>query len=83
VRDLYLQTVTAYFNLLTAQAAVVAAREVEASALAALKAATARVEAGTPSRPTACRPKPSIPSARSSASAPRAQQPGCMANWPP
>jgi len=47
VRDLYLQTVTAYFNLLTAQAAVVAAREVEASALAALKAATARVEAGT------------------------------------
>jgi outer membrane protein len=47
VRDLYLQTVTAYFNLLTAQAAVVAANEVEASALAALKAAAARVGAGT------------------------------------
>lgn len=47
VRDLYLQTVTAYFNLLTAQAAVVAAREVEASALAALQAAAARVAAGT------------------------------------
>ncbi len=47
VRDLYLQTVTAYFNLLTAQAAVVAAREVEASALAAFKAADARVGAGT------------------------------------
>jgi outer membrane protein TolC len=46
-RDLYLQTVTTYFNLLTAQAAVVAANEVEASALAALKAAAARVEAGT------------------------------------
>ncbi len=47
VRDLYLQTVTAYFNLLTAQAAVVAASEVEASALSALKAAAARVAAGT------------------------------------
>ena len=30
VRVLYLQTVTAYFNLLTAQAAITAAREVEA-----------------------------------------------------
>lgn len=47
VRVLYLQTVTAYFNLLTAQAAITAAREVEASALAAFKAADARVEAGT------------------------------------
>ena len=47
VRDLYLQTVTAYFNLLTAEAAITAAREVEASALAALKAADARVGAGT------------------------------------
>jgi outer membrane protein len=47
VRDLYLQTVTAYFNLLTAQAAIVSAREVEASALAALQAAAARVAAGT------------------------------------
>lgn len=47
VRVLYLQTVTGYFNLLTAQGAVTAAREVEASALAALRAATARVEAGT------------------------------------
>jgi outer membrane protein TolC len=46
VRNLYLQTVTAYFNLLTAQAAIVAAREVEASALAALQAAAARVAAG-------------------------------------
>lgn len=47
VRLLYLQTVTAYFNLLTAQGAVAAARETEASALEALKAVTARVEAGT------------------------------------
>ena len=47
VRLLYLQTVTAYFNLLTAQGAVAAARETEASALEALKAATARVEVGT------------------------------------
>lgn len=47
VRLIYLQTVTAYFNLLTAQGAVAAARETEASALEALKAATARVEAGT------------------------------------
>jgi outer membrane protein TolC len=47
VRVVYLQTVTAYFNLLTAQAAVVAANETEASALAALRAAAARVEAGT------------------------------------
>ena len=47
VRVLYLQTVTAYFNLLTAQAAITAAREVEASALAAFKAADARVGAGT------------------------------------
>ncbi|MGB9130352.1 MAG: TolC family protein, partial [Thiobacillus sp.] len=47
VRVLYLQTVTAYFSLATAQGAVVAARETEASALEALKAATARVEAGT------------------------------------
>ncbi|HQT31725.1 MAG TPA: TolC family protein [Thiobacillus sp.] len=47
VRVLYLQTVTAYFNLQAAQAAVIAAREVEASALAAFKAADARVEVGT------------------------------------
>lgn len=47
VRVLYLQTVTAYFSLATAQGAVLAAREAEASALEALKAATARVEAGT------------------------------------
>lgn len=47
VRVLYLQTVTAYFNVLTAQAAITAAREVEASALAAFKAADARVGAGT------------------------------------
>ncbi|HWR76250.1 MAG TPA: TolC family protein [Thiobacillus sp.] len=47
VRVLYLQTVTAYFSLLTAQGAVVAARETEASALEAFKAASARVEAGT------------------------------------
>ncbi len=47
VRQLYLQTVTAYFNLLTARGAVTVAREAEASALAALKAATARVGAGT------------------------------------
>jgi len=47
VRVLYLQTVTAYFNLLTAQAAITAAREVETSALAAFKAADARVGAGT------------------------------------
>ena len=47
VRVLYLQTVTAYFNLLTAQGAVAAARETEASALEALKAAAARVEVGT------------------------------------
>jgi len=47
VRQLYLQTVTAYFNLLTAQGAVNVAREAEASALAAFKAATARVAAGT------------------------------------
>ncbi|HMA10858.1 MAG TPA: TolC family protein [Steroidobacteraceae bacterium] len=47
VRTVYLQTVTDYFNLLAAQGAVVAARQAEASALAALNAATARVEAGT------------------------------------
>ena len=47
VRDLYLQTVTTYFNLLTARAAIVAANDAEASALAALRAATARVGAGT------------------------------------
>jgi len=47
VRQLYLQTVTAYFNLLTAQGAVGVAREAEASALAALKAAAARVAVGT------------------------------------
>lgn len=47
VRVLYLQTVTTYFNSLTAQAAIVAANEAEASALAALRAAAARVEAGT------------------------------------
>jgi len=47
VRVLYLQTVTAYFNLLTAQAAVVAANDAEASALAALRAAAARVEVGS------------------------------------
>ena len=47
VRVLYLQTVTAYFSLATAQGAVAAARETEASALEALKAASARVEAGT------------------------------------
>lgn len=47
VRVLVLQTVTAYFNLLTAQGAVTAAREVEASALAAFKAAEARVAAGS------------------------------------
>jgi outer membrane protein TolC len=46
-RVLYLQTVTAYFNLLTAQGAVAAAREVEASALAAMNEAAARVAAGT------------------------------------
>lgn len=47
VRVLYLQTVTAYFNLETAHGAVAAAREAEASALAALKAAAARVAAGS------------------------------------
>lgn len=47
VRVLYLQTVTAYFNLETAYGAVAAAREAEASALAALKAAAARVAAGS------------------------------------
>ena len=47
VRIVYLQTVTAYLNLLTAQAAIVAANDTEASALAALKAAAARVEAGS------------------------------------
>ncbi len=47
VRTLYLQTVTAYFNLLTAQAAVQVAHEVEASALAALKASEARVASGS------------------------------------
>lgn len=47
VRIVYLQTVTAYFNLLTAQAAIVAANDTEASALAALKAAAARVEVGS------------------------------------
>ncbi|MBU1225141.1 MAG: TolC family protein [Gammaproteobacteria bacterium] len=47
VRLLYLQTVTAYFNLLTAQGAVTAALEAEASALEALNAAAARVAAGT------------------------------------
>lgn len=47
VRVLYLQTVTAYFSLLTAQGAEAAAREAEASALEALKAAAARVVAGT------------------------------------
>jgi outer membrane protein TolC len=47
VRVVYLQTVTAYFNLLTAQAAIVAANDTEASALAALKAAAARVEVGS------------------------------------
>jgi len=47
VRVLYLQTVTAYFSLATAQGAVAAARETEASALEALKAASARVEVGT------------------------------------
>ena len=47
VRVLYLQTVTAYFSLLTAQGVVVAARETEASALEALKAASARVAVGT------------------------------------
>ena len=47
VRTVYLQTVTAYFNLLAAQGAVAAAREAETSALAAFKAASARVEAGT------------------------------------
>lgn len=45
-RTLYLQTVGAYFSLATAQGAVGAAREAEAAALEALKAATARVEAG-------------------------------------
>lgn len=47
VRVLYLQTVTAFFSLATAQGAVGAAREAEASALEALKAASARVAAGT------------------------------------
>ena len=47
VRLLYLQTVTAYFNLLTAQGSVSAARETEVSALEALNAASARVAAGT------------------------------------
>ncbi|MFN3543531.1 MAG: TolC family protein [Thiobacillus sp.] len=47
VRTLYLQTVSTYFSLATAQGAVVAAREAEVAALEALKAATARVEAGT------------------------------------
>jgi outer membrane protein TolC len=47
VRTVYLQTVTAYFNLLAAQGAVQAAREAEASALAAFEAASARVAAGT------------------------------------
>jgi outer membrane protein TolC len=47
VRLLVLQTVTAYFNVLTAQAAVAAANEVEASARAAFDAASARVAAGS------------------------------------
>ena len=47
VRLLYLQTVTAYFDLLTAQGAAAAAREAEASALEALNAASARVAVGT------------------------------------
>lgn len=46
VRVLFLQTVTAYFSLATAQGAVVASREAETSAFEALKAATSRVEAG-------------------------------------
>lgn len=47
VRTLYLQTVSAYFSLLTAQGAVAAAREAEVAALEALKAASARVAAGS------------------------------------
>jgi outer membrane protein TolC len=47
VRLVYLQTVSAYFNLLTAQGSVSAARETEASALEALNEASARVAAGT------------------------------------
>ncbi|WP_324780233.1 TolC family protein [Thiobacillus sedimenti] len=47
VRQVYLQTVSAYFGLLTAQGAVAVAREAEASALAAFEAASARVAAGT------------------------------------
>lgn len=47
MRLLYGQTVTAYFNLLTAPCVVTVAREAEASALAALKAAIERAAAGT------------------------------------
>jgi outer membrane protein len=47
VRLVYLQTVSTYFSLLTSQGAVTAAGEAEASALEALKAASARVAAGT------------------------------------
>jgi outer membrane protein TolC len=43
----YLQTVSTYFSLLAAQGSAAAARETEASALEALNAAAARVEAGT------------------------------------
>jgi len=47
VHVLYLQTVTFYFSLATAQGAVMAAREAEAAAFETLTAATARVAAGT------------------------------------
>ena len=47
VRVVFLQTVAAWFNVLTAQGAVAAANQAEAAALEALKAATARVAAGT------------------------------------
>lgn len=46
-RDVFLQTVAGYFSVLTAQGAVTAAIQTEAAALEALKAASARVAAGS------------------------------------
>ncbi len=47
VRSVYLQTVAAWFSVLTAEGGVVAARQTEAAALETLKAVTARVAAGS------------------------------------
>jgi len=81
VRVLYLQTVTAYFNLLTAQAAVVAANQTEASALAACGLPQPGWRWARASRPTVCRPRRPCP-APDRAYPRRGWLRGCRASWP-